>query len=294
MNYRLTSLMSTISNSFCDFTLDIAVNKFNKYRILFYSTIIAFLLQIVFLFFVGISVTWISIPIIALYGIVTLFGYMSFVKALQYTPLVLVALIEVGTLFFYLFVDTALGYIELTPFFILTFIIFVSSVIWFIIETNKTKEQIKLKTVKTIGIAFCLLIVLFYGLGPYIIRWASTNGANETAINIGYYFIAIPFFLIMLKKTDEKDDPSSSKASNKIRMTIIKFVLLIGILEAFYYFFQTLSFMHESPVIVSLIAELRVFILVLLAVIFKTDKMTLKKWIALIIGVLSVAVIYFN
>lgn len=45
--------------------------------------------------------------------------------------------------------------------------------------------------------------------------------------------------------------------------------------------------------IVNIIGELRVFLLVILSVIFKLDKMNLKKFIATILGIISITLIYF-
>ena len=57
MNNRIPAIISTVSNSFCDFSLDIAVNKYNMYSVLLGTTIGAFILQIIYGFINGISFT---------------------------------------------------------------------------------------------------------------------------------------------------------------------------------------------------------------------------------------------
>lgn len=41
MNKRITAVISSVFNSFCDFTLDIAVNKYSVYKVLLYTSIIS-------------------------------------------------------------------------------------------------------------------------------------------------------------------------------------------------------------------------------------------------------------
>ena len=40
MNKRITAVISSVSNSFFDFTLDISVNKYSMYNVLLYTSII--------------------------------------------------------------------------------------------------------------------------------------------------------------------------------------------------------------------------------------------------------------
>lgn len=128
--------------------------------------------------------------------------------------------------------------------------------------------------------------MFFYGLEPYLIKIASNSGANEIAINLGYYVFSIPFFLIMYLKH------KNINVDKREKRNIFKFIILISIFESIYYLFGTMGYVNEVAVINAIIQEMRVFLLFILSIIFKTDKLTLKKIIAIIIGILSVICIY--
>lgn len=64
MNKKIYAFTSAIANTFCDFSLDIAINKYNIYKVLFYTSIISFFFQVIYATQVGISFTINSIPII--------------------------------------------------------------------------------------------------------------------------------------------------------------------------------------------------------------------------------------
>ena len=44
--YRYTAIIATVANSFCDTVLDYAVYKFNYYKVLFLTSIVAMLWQL--------------------------------------------------------------------------------------------------------------------------------------------------------------------------------------------------------------------------------------------------------
>lgn len=286
MNKRITAVISSVFNSFCDFTLDIAVNKYSVYKVLLYTSIISLFFQILYAFYAGISISIQAIPIILVYGLIILFGYLCYINALKNIPIGLAALLENLDLFIVLIIDIVLGNLILTSKFIFLFLLFIISVLWFTLETNKIKDEIKFKKVKFIGIIFIFLSVLFYGIEPYIIKYANILGANEVAINFGYSVIAIPFFFFKSKKCCI----STKENDNKIFFLLIG---LIGLFEAIYYIFGTIGYIYETPIIVNIIQEIRVFLLVILSVVFKTDKMNLKKVIAIILGMISITGIYF-
>lgn len=287
MSKRLITAISSISNAFCDFTLDIAVNKYNTYKVLFFTSIISLLIQVIYSFVFGIEFTYGSLPIVLLYGLVILLGYLFYIKALQNIPIGLASLLENTDLFIILIIDIILGYINLTKEFVILFALFVISIIWFCFETNKIKEEIKFKKINFIGIIFILLSVFFYVLEPYIIKEANSLGSNEVAINFGYYFLAIPFFFYNSFK--EKTTSKTNKNNNK---KVVVLIFLIGIFEAIYYIGGTIGYIYETPIIVNIIQEIRVFMLVILSVIFKTDKINLKKALSIALGMLSIAGIY--
>lgn len=286
MNKRITAVVSSVFNSFCDFTLDIAVNKYFIYKVLLYTSIISLFFQILYSFYAGISMTTQAIPIILIYGLIILLGYLCYVNALKNIPIGLSALLENLDLFIVLIIDIVFGNLILTSKFIFLFVLFIISILWFSLETNRIKDEIKFKKIKFIGIAFILLSVLFYGIEPYIIKYANTLGANEVAINFGYSVVAIPFFFFKSKTSGASKEENNDKK-------FFYLIVLIGLFEAIYYIFGTIGYIYETPIIVNIIQEIRVFLLVILSVIFKTDKMNLKKAIAILLGMISITGIYF-
>lgn len=285
MNKRVPAIISTVSNSFCDFTLDIAVNKYNMYFILFRTALGSFIIQLIYGIINGISVTFPSLIFIIANGICILLGYVLYVQALKRLPIALTGLIESGSLFVYLSIDFICGYLKINLWFLFLFTMFMLSIFIFSYDTYKQKDENKIKEIKISGILILLCSMLFYGFEPYLIRFASDFGANEVAINFGYYFFAIPFFFIMMKKNKTKETKSNYTSS-------IKLILLISLFESIYNLFGTMGYVNEAAVINAIIQEIRVFLLFILSIIFGTDKLSLNKIIAIIIGILSVIGIY--
>ena len=285
MNKRVPAIISTVSNSFCDFTLDIAVNKYNMYFILFGTALGSFVIQLIYGIINGVSVTFPSLIFIIANGICMLLGYVLYVQALKRLPVALTGLIESGSLFAYLLIDFVCGYLKINLWFLFLFTMFMLSIFIFSYDTYKQKDENKIKKIKMSGILILLCSMLFYGFEPYLIRFASDVGANEVAINFGYYFFAIPFFFIMMKKNKTKETKSNYSSS-------IKLIILISLFEAIYYLFGTMGYVNEAAVINAIIQEIRVFLLFILSIVFGTDKLSLNKIIAIIMGILSVIGIY--
>jgi len=105
------------------------------------------------------------------------------------------------------------------------------------------------------------------------------------AINLGYSIVAIPFFFYKSKNSD--------KLKGKDNKKFIYLVALIGLFEAIYYIFGTIGYIYETPIIINIIQEIRVFLLVVLSAVLKTDKINFKKAIAILLGMISIAGIYF-
>ena len=285
MNKRIPAIISTVSNSFCDFTLDIAVNKYNMYFILFGTALGSFVIQLIYGIINGVSVTFPSLIFIIANGICMLLGYALYVQTLKRLPVALTGLIESGSLFAYLLIDFVCGYLKINLWFLFLFTMFMLSIFIFSYDTYKQKNENKIKKIKMSGIIILLCSMLFYGFEPYLIRLASDVGANEVAINFGYYFFAIPFFFIMMKKNKTKETKSNYSGS-------IKLIILISLFEAVYYLFGTMGYVNEAAVINAIIQEIRVFLLFILSIVFGTDKLSLNKIIAIIMGILSVIGIY--
>lgn len=285
MNKRIPAIISTVSNSFCDFTLDIAVNKYNMYFILFGAALGSFVIQLIYGIINGVLVTFSSLIFIIANGICILLGYVLYVQALKRLPVALTGLIESGSLFAYLLIDFVCGYLKINLWFLFLFAIFMLSIFIFSYDTYKQKDENKIKKIKMSGILILLCSMIFYGFEPYLIRFANNAGANEVAINFGYYFFAIPFFFIMMIKNKTKESKNNYNDS-------IKLILLISLFEAIYSLFGTMGYVNEAAVINAIIQEIRVFLLFILSIVFGTDKLSLNKIIAIIMGILSVIGIY--
>lgn len=131
---------------------------------------------------------------VLIYGLIVLLGYLCYVNTLKNIPIGLATLLENLDLFIILIIDILFGNLIPTSKFIFLFILFIISILWFSLETNRVKDKIKFKKIKFIGVIFILLSVLFYGIEPYIVKYANALGANKVAINFGYSSFAIPFF----------------------------------------------------------------------------------------------------
>lgn len=285
MNKRIPTIISTISNSFCDFTLDIAINKYNMYVILFGTALGSLIIQLIYGIIKGIFFTVQSLIFIFIYGICILLGYIFYVLSLKKLPVALTGLIESGSLFAYLLIDFFCGELKLNLWFIFLFTTFMFAIFLFSYDTYKKDNYNGIKNVKISGIFLLLCSMLFYGFEPYLIKFASNAGANEIAINLGYYFFALPYFFFMMTKHIN----NKQKGNYNIP---IKLIILISMFESIYYLFGTIGYVNEVAIINAIIQEIRIFLLFILSIIFKTDKLSLKKIIAMILGILSVIGIY--
>ena len=145
MNKRVPAIISTVSNSFCDFTLDIAVNKYNMYFILFGTALGSFVIQLIYGIINGVSVTFPSLIFIIANGICMLLGYVLYVQALKRLPVALTGLIESGSLFAYLLIDFVCGYLKINLWFLFLFTMFMLSIFIFSYDTYKQKDENKIK-----------------------------------------------------------------------------------------------------------------------------------------------------
>ncbi len=292
INSRYTAILATISNSFCDAVLDYAVNKFNLYKTLFLSALIASLFQSGLGLLTSITISASSLPYILLHAVFVLAGYICFALSLKYLPLGLVGLLEAGNLFLTFIIDSYLGYIHITSYFIINFLLFIFSVFLFvgnvITPANNTPKKIN-----TIGFFWILASILFYVVSPYLVKIANSNGANEIAINLGYYILAIPYFYWQYLRTS-RQNASPATYYRHWWNNLYLLSLIIGLLEGVYYIFETVSFVHDAPTIVMIIEQMRIFLIFLLSVWFKMDKFSFRKVIALVLGIISVTGICFS
>lgn len=289
MNKRISAVISTISNSFFDFTLNKAVNKYSTSFILLWTTIGSFIIQLIYGFIIGFSFTTESIFYIVVYGISMLLGYIFYVLALWRLPVSLVALIESGMLFIYFIIDSFCGYLKLNLCFCLLFVLFMFSIFLFSFDEHTSDDCFSRKKIKISGILILTVSMFFDCLEPYLIKIASNSGANEMTINMGYYLFAIPLFVFLYEKNKVRKIRKNVFDRN---LEIIKYILLISLFEAISYLFGTIGYINEAVVINAIIQEIRVFLLFILSIIARIDKLTLRKVIAIIIGMLSLVGIY--
>ena len=204
----------------------------------------------------------------------------------------MVGLTEAGSLFLTFIIDAAIGYIEISLQFTALLFLFIFSIFLFTGNcTQDTKNCIK--TVKPVGFVLVLLSVLFYLTAPYLVKISERHGANEISINLGYYAVAVPYFLYQYLK-HKKSQTSLSAPTSKWWNNLYILCFIIGTLEALYYVFETISFINDIPTVVIIISQMRIFLLFILSVIFKTDNFTLKKLLALILGSISVIGVYLT
>jgi len=286
---RYTAVIATVSNAVCDSVLDYSVNRFNYYKVLLVTAIIAMLGQVVIglVTQVQITLSLLSLPWLILHGVATLIGYIYFVKSLKYIPLALIGLLEASSVFLTFMIDVIIGYVDISLYFVGLLALFVFSI--FLFTGNCTRDGIK--TLKPIGFVFVLVSILVYLIVPYIIKAAEMKGASEVSINLSYYIVAIPYFIYQYTQNVQKGDPQPAHRQ-KWGQNFYFLCLTIGLLETGYYFFETISYVNDVPTVVVAISQMRVFLLFLLSVLFKVDRFSVKKLIALILGTISVTGIY--
>ncbi len=289
MDYRYTAVGATIANSFSDAVLDYTVNKFNYHKVLLYTSGIAFVLQFLYGLNVGIMFSFDAIPYLLVHAMFVLLGYICFVKSLEYLPLGLVGLIESSNLFLTLLIDSWVGYIKVTAYFVFMFMVFVFSIALFCQDCLK-HDTSDLKKIKREGFIWSLASVIFYVTAPYLIKISDGLGANEIAINLTYYVVALPYFAYKVWMNKTQNSGQSGQWWN----SFLFLGLVIGVLESVYYVLETFSFINDAPTIVMIIAQMRIFLVFLLSVFFKMDKFSKQKSLALVLGIASVVGVYYS
>ena len=289
LNYRFSAVMATVFDSVSDATLDYAVSRYNVHKMVFVLSLVAGIGQLLIGAFTGIACTFAALPYVALHGVLILLGYICFLKALKYTPIALISLVESGGLFLTLAVDCILGYVTLTPYFVAMLSLFVFAVALFMI--NSMKEQATaFKTIKPVGIVLVIGTVLMYFTAPYIIKLAADNGADEITVNLGYYAVALPYFAYLSLKGKDYDKKNTSALQWYNGFYFL--AIVIGVLEALFYVLETFSYINDTPTIIMAIRQMGVFMIFLLSVLFKTDRFTPQKLLALILGVTAIIGVY--
>ena len=288
---RYTAVLATLFDSASDATLDYAVSRHNIHKMVFLLSLIAGIGQVAIGAFIGIDCTFKALPYVALHGILILLGYICFLKALKYTPIALIGLVQSSELFFTTIIDCMLGYLTLSVRFLALLSLFVFAIALFYINSIKN-ENTSVKEVKPIGIVLTLGTMFLYVVATYLIKISAAYGASEITLNLGYYVAALPYFgyLALKGKDDDKKDTSNPRWYNGFYFL----AFAIGILETIFYVLETFSFINDTPTIVMAIKQMGIFVMFFLSVLFRTDKFTPQKLIALIFGFIAITGLYFN
>lgn len=258
--------------------------KFNEYQYLFYANFISGIFTVIFCIFGGVELSFISILVLILYALAMIGGDFCYTKAIQTLPIGLANLIDSGSLFIILLCDIFLGYIKPKLSFLILFLIFFASIYVFSYETNKMKTEIKNKKIDLKNIFILVTSTIFYASEPYFIKLASSKGANEFGMNLIYYLISVPIFYYLYQK-NKKSIPKLKKENKK---EFYKTTILVGFIFAITSILNQLAYIGFTPVVITLIMKLQLFLVVIISVIRKTDKMNWKKTISLIIGVICI------
>jgi len=288
---RYTAVLATLFDSASDATLDYAVSRHNIHKMVFLLSLIAGIGQVAIGAFIGIECTFKALPYVALHGILILLGYICFLKALKYTPIALIGLVQSSELFFTTIIDCMLGYLTLSVRFLALLSLFVFAIALFYINCIKN-ENTSVKEVKPIGIALTLGTMFLYVVATYLIKISAAYGASEITLNLGYYVAALPYFGYLALKG--KDDDTKNTANPRWYNGFYFLAFAIGILETIFYVLETFSFINDTPTIVMAIKQMGIFVMFFLSVLFKTDKFTPQKLLALILGFIAITGLYFN
>lgn len=288
---RYTAVLATLFDSASDATLDYAVSRHNIHKMVFLLSLIAGIGQVAIGAFIGIDCTFKALPYVALHGILILLGYICFLKALKYAPIALIGLVQSSELFFTTIIDCLLGYLTLSVRFLALLSLFVFAIALFYINCIKN-EKTSVKEVKPIGIILTLGTMFLYVAATYLIKVSAAYGASEITLNLAYYVAALPYFGYLALKG--KDDDTKNTANPHWYNGFYFLAFAIGILETVFYVLETFSFINDTPTIVMAIKQMGIFVMFFLSVLFKTDKFTPQKLIALILGFVAITGLYFN
>ena len=288
---RYTAVLATLFDSASDATLDYAVSRHNIHKMVFLLSLIAGIGQVAIGAFIGIDCTFKALPYVALHGILILLGYICFLKALKYTPIALIGLVQSSELFFTTIIDCMLGYLTLSVRFLALLSLFVFAIALFYINCIKN-ENTSVKEVKPVGIILTLGTMFLYVAATYLIKVSAAYGASEITLNLGYYVAALPYFGYLALKG--KDDDTKNTANPHWYNGFYFLAFAIGILETIFYVLETFSFINDTPTIVMAIKQMGIFVMFFLSVLFKTDKFTPQKLLALILGFIAITGLYIS
>lgn len=285
MSGKLLATAWSVLHSIGDSIEEKMLLQFNEKQYLFYINLFSGVFSLIIALIGGIELTLLSFLVLVIYALAMIGGDFCYVKAIEKLPIGLANLIDSGGLFIILICDICLGYIKPNFLFLILFLIFFISICIFSNETNKMKDEITNKKIDLKNIFIIITSTIFYASEPYFLKLAVSKGANEYAESLIFYFVAIPIFYYLYKK--EKKNISIQKAEKKS-------FFLNGILLSFIYAITSIlsmfAYVDGSPTMITLIMKSQLFLIVIISIIRKTDKMNIKKTVSLIVGALAIMV----
>ena len=281
MQGKKASLTWSIIHSVGDTIEEELLLKYHENSYLFWMNLVTGIITIFFSLFGGLEMSFLSFFILLGYSFAIIGGDFCYIKAIQTLPIGLANLIDSGSLFIILICDICLGYIKPKLSFLILFLIFFCSIYIFSYETNKMKTEITNKKIDLKNIFILITSTIFYASEPYFVKLARSKGANEYGINVVYYLIAITVFYYLYRKKKKEIPKMNPKEKKKFSI----FIILLGIIYATTSILYMIALQSETPIIVTLIMKLQLFLVVIISVIRKTDKMNWKKVLSLMIGI---------
>lgn len=286
MKGKNAALSWSIIHSIGDTLEEKLLLKFNEAQYLFWVNLMIGIFVCIFSFFSSIEMSILSFFVIILYAFSMVGGDFCYAKAIQTLPIGLANLIDSGSLFLILLCDIFLGYIEPKLIFLILFAIFFVSIYVFSYETNKMKNEITNKKIDLKNIFILITSTIFYASEPYFLKLATSKGGNEYGINLVFYLVAIPIYYALYHH--EKKKYGVEKIEGTAKKTFVGNIILLGGIYAITTILSAVAYASGTPIIITLLMKLQLFIVVVISVFRKTDKMNLKKIISLIVGVICI------
>lgn len=288
MSGKKTAFIYTIFHSIADSIEENVLLKFNEAKYLFWLNLTIGIFVLGMSLFNSLEMSLISFGVIILYTFAIVGGDFCYVKAIQTLPIGLANLVDSGSLFLILLCDIFLGYIKPKLIFLVLFVIFFIAIYVFSYETNKMKNEITTKKIDLKNIFILITSTIFYASEPYFLKLATSKGANEFGINLIYYIIAIPIYYVLYLK--EKKEGLVEEFAPGDKKKFIFNIILLAVIYAITSILSIIAYNNGTPVLINLIMHLQLFIVVIISVIRKTDKMNFKKIISLVVGVICIAI----
>ncbi len=286
MSGKLLATAWSVLHSIGDSIEEKMLLQFNEKQYLFYINLFSGVFSLIIALIGGIELTLLSFLVLVIYALAMIGGDFCYVKAIEKLPIGLANLIDSGGLFIILICDICLGYIKPNFLFLILFLIFFISICIFSNETNKMKDEITNKKIDLKNIFIIITSTIFYASEPYFLKLAVSKGANEYAEALIFYLVAIPVFYGLYKK--EKKNGFQMKKEKKKSFFLNGIVL--SLIYAITSILSMFAYVDGSPTMITLIMKSQLFLIVIISVIRKTDKMNIKKTVSLIVGALAIMV----